>query len=139
MRRRHRAARRSETVLTAAASILAPSRQLRLNNYPWQQEAWQFYREGVGAFKYAMLWHAQTMSRVRLTAAVSIPGGEEPEPITDGPATEMMAEFFNGPPGQSQFMYDMDIQLEVPGEGYVIAQPEPDGGDPNAKRWAVRS
>lgn len=137
---RARAARRQRgDALVAAASILAPSRQLRLNNYPWQTEAWNFYRDGVGAFKYGMLWHAQTMSRVRLTAAVSIPGGEEPEPITDGPAAELMAEFFGGPAGQSQYMYDMDVQLEVPGEGYVVAQPEPDGGDPDAKRWAVRS
>lgn len=139
IRRRHRVARSDAPALTAAASILMPSRMLRLNNYPWQSEAWNFYREGVGAFKYGMLWHAQTMSRVRLTAAVAVPGGEEPQPVTDGPAAELIAQFFGGPAGQSQYMYDMDIQLEVPGEGYVVAQPDGESGDPNAKRWAVRS
>ena len=112
-----RSVTRHRDVLTAAASIVRPSRQLRLSKYPWQTDLWNYYREGVGAFKFGMLWHTQTMSRVRLTAAISRAGGEEPEPISDGPAAEAMAEFYGGPSGQSQYMAAMDLQLQIPGEG----------------------
>lgn len=125
--------------LIAAASIVMPSRGLRLNKYPWQEEAWNFFREGVGAFKYAMLWHGQTMSRVRLTAAVMEPGGEEPSPITDPnhPASQLIRQFFGGVPGQSQYMFGMDIQLQVPGEGYVVGEYDMD--DPDIIHWCVKS
>lgn len=123
--------------LTAAAAIVQPSRFMRLNKYPWQTELWNFYRDGVGAFKYAMLWHSQTMSRVRLTAAISEPGGDEPTPVTDGPAAQAMAEFYGGPSGQSQYMGAMDLQLQVPGEGWVVGEEDPD--DPSQKVWCVKS
>lgn len=129
--------RRERSALTAAATILTPSRALRLNKYPWQTQLWNYYRDGIGAFKYAMLWHSQTMSRVRLTAARSIPGGDEPEPITDGPAAQAMAEFYGGPSGQSQYMGAMDLQLQIPGEGYVVGREDPD--EPGQRIWCVKS
>lgn len=112
--------RRVDDVILASAQIVMPSRNLRLVKYPWQTELWNYYREGIGAFKYAMLWHTQTMSRVRLVAALQKPTGEPPEPVTDGPAAEAMLEFYGGPSGQSQYMAMMDLQLQVPGEGYVV-------------------
>ena len=123
--------------LTAAAQILAPSRQLRLQNYEWQREAWNFYRT-LGAFKYSMLWFSQTMSRVRLTAAIVEPGGSEPTPLTDGPAAELMRQFFGGPSGQSQYMRSMATQLNVPGEGYVVAEDDVNDED-GGRSWSVKS
>lgn len=120
----------------ASAQIVAPSRSLRLHNYEWQRELWNFYRSGVGAFKFAMLWHSQVMSRVRLTAAVLEPGGAEPSPVTDGPGAEIAAQFFGGTVGQSQYMREMDLQLQVPGEGWVIAYDDDDTGE---REWCVRS
>src|SRR5262245_55656080 len=112
-----RVVRRSDErqTLTAAAAIVRPSRGLRLTKWPWQTELSNYYREGNGAFKYGMLWHSQTMSRVRLSAAISRPGGEEPELVTDGPAAQAMLEFYGGPSGQSQYMAAMDLQLQIPG------------------------
>jgi hypothetical protein len=114
-----------------------PSRALRLNKYPWQSTLWNYYRDGIGAFKYAMLWHSQTMSRVRLTAAISEPGGDEPTPITEGPAVDAMLDFYGGPSGQSQYMGQMDLQLQIPGEGYVVGEEDPD--DSSKKIWCVKS
>ncbi len=114
-----------------------PSRQLRLQNYEWQREAWAFYKT-LGAFKYSMLWFTQTMSRVRLTAAIVEPGGSEPTPLTDGPAAQLMREFYGGPAGQSQYLRSMSTQLNVPGEGYVIAMDDPEDED-GGHKWCVKS
>ncbi len=112
--------------MTAAASIVVPSPMLRSRNFEWQQEAWRFYK-ALGAFKYAMLWFSQTMSRVRLTAALTPKTqGEPPEIVDSGAAYDLVREFFNGTAGQSQFMKDIAIQLNVPGEGYVAMYDEPD-------------
>lgn len=125
------------SALRASASILVPSNALRVNKYPWQTELWNFYRDGNGVFKYAMGWHSQTMSRVRLTAAISEPGGDEPTPITDGPAADCVAQFYGGPSGQSQYMNAMDLQLQIPGEGYVVGEPDKDNAGEYV--WCVKS
>ncbi len=109
---------------------------LRLQNYEWQRELWSFYRS-LDAFRYAMLWYSQTMSKVRITAAIARRGGDEPEPVTDGPAAEAVAQFFGGAVGQAQYMRQMAIQMSVPGEGYVFAVPDPD--DPGGQCWHVKS
>jgi hypothetical protein len=109
---------------------------VRLTNQEWQREGWEFYHN-LGTFRYAILWHSQTMSRVRLTAAVEASGGDEPEPVIDGPAAELMANFFGGTAGQSAYMRKMDVMLQVPGEGYVIGEPDID--DPSTYYWCVKS
>jgi hypothetical protein len=134
---KHRSTRPAEEAIVAAAAILTPSRALRLTKYPWQNQLWNYYRDGIGAFKYGMLWHSQTMSRVRLTAAKTMPGGDEPEPLTDGPAAEAVEQFYGGSSGQSQYMASIDLQLQIPGEGYVVGEEDPDR--PGEKLWCVKS
>lgn len=139
-RRRGDVRRRTNGVpsaLTAAAAILRPSRNLRLQNYDWQSELWDFYRTG-GAFKFAMLWGSQAMSRVRLTAAIVEPGGEEPTPLTTGPAADLVRQFYGGPSGQSQYLKSIYVQLAVPGEGYVVAEQDDDDEDGHLS-WCVKS
>lgn len=120
--------------VVASAEIIVPSRLTVIQRYPWQQELWNFYREENGAFKYAMNWHTQTMSRVRLIAALQRTNGEPPEPVTDGPASEALRAFYGGPAGQSQYMAAMDLQLQVPGEGFVVGRDTDQGYD-----WCVHS
>lgn len=123
--------------VTAAAQIVRPHRNLRMTNYEWQNEAWEFYRN-LGTLKFAISWFAQTMSRVRLTAAIVEPGGEEPTPIGDGPAAELLRTFYGGPSGQTQYMKSISVQLSVPGEGYVVAEDDPDDEDGKTS-WCVKS
>ena len=129
-----RPTRRAREALTASSAIMAPNRNLRLMNYGWQREAWNFYRT-LEAFKYGVMWRAQMMSRVRLTAAISEPGGDEPSPVTEGPAADLVREFFGGPTGQSQYLRSMSTQLDVPGEGWVIAEDDEFGN----RKWCVKS
>lgn len=131
--RRHRPNVARRRGLTAAAQIVEPDRNLRLNNLAWQREAWEFHKN-LGSFRYAILWHSQTISRVRLTAALESPAGDEPERITDGPAAELMTEFFGGTAGQSSYMKKIDVMLQVPGEGYVLGERD---GDEYV--WCVKS
>jgi hypothetical protein len=128
---------RNPEALTAAAAIVRPSRNLRMTNYEWQSEAWNFYKN-LGTLKFAISWFSQTMSRVRLTAAIIEPGGEEPTPIDSGPAADLMRAFFGGPSGQTQYMRSISVQLEVPGEGYVVAEDDPEDEDGNTV-WCVKS
>ena len=107
---------------------------LRLVDFEWQRELWEFY-ESLEELRFAMLWHSQTMSRVRLTVARITPDGEEPELVTDGPAVELMRDFFGGTAGQSDYLKEMDVQLGVPGEGFVVAHDDADGD----RHWAVKS
>jgi hypothetical protein len=139
LRRRLATPARPEAVaqhgLTAAAAIVTPSRRLVLNRYEWQKEVWDFYHN-LGTFKYAMMWHSQTMSRVRLTAAKLAPGGGEPEPLDSGPAADLMERFFGGTTGQSQYMRLIDIQMQCPGEGYVVCEID---SSTNEECWHVVS
>ena len=88
---------------------------------PWQQEAWNF-RRTLGEFNQAIDWQSRAMSRVRLGAAEVVPGGDEPEMLTEGAAAELMEMFCGGPPGHSAFLKAMTPQILVPGEGWLIAE-----------------
>ncbi len=124
-----------QRALTASAQILTPSRNLRLHNYPWQDTLWDYYRDGVGAFKFGIRWHSQMMSRVKLVAALQKPTGEDPEPITDGPVSDAMLAFFNGISGQSEYMGEIDTQMQIAGEGYVVGKLVA----PGFYEWSVKS
>jgi hypothetical protein len=125
---------KSDAPLVASAAILNPTSRLRVFNHEWQRDVWDFY-ESLGTFKYAMLWHSQTMSRVRITAGLLRPGAPIPEPVTEGTAAELMADFFGGTQGQSEYMRSMDIQLQCPGEGYVVVRPD----RTQRNEWCVKS
>lgn len=134
-RRRSVTSRHSRTdAIVASAAILRPHSNLRIQNLEWQRELWDFY-ETMDEFRFAMLWRSQTMSRVRLAAAVIPPGGEEPEIIDSGPAADLMRDFFGGTTGQSRYLGEIDTQLGVPGEGYVVAYDDENGD----RHWAVKS
>lgn len=113
--------------LTAAAEILTgqriddPQRQKR----SWQEEAWAFYDES-GPLRYGTTWVANMISKARLQAARLPPGGDEPEPIEDGPAAEAVEALAGGIGGQTQMLRSMAVQLTVPGLGYLVGTNEGD-------------
>lgn len=87
----------------------------------WQDEAWDFYH-GLGEFNYGVEWFSEALSRVRLNAAVVTSGGDEPMPLTEGPAAEIMSQLAGGPAGQSQLLRSLGVQLSVPGDGYIVGR-----------------
>jgi hypothetical protein len=107
-------------------------------NRPWQEEAWGF-RDSLGEFNQAVDWQSRAMSRVRLTAAEMVPGGDEPEPLTDGPAAQLMQDFCGGAPGHSAFLKAITPQLLVPGEGWLIAERDDPRLPLSTAEWGVYS
>jgi hypothetical protein len=86
--------------------------------------------------RFAELWLANSLSRVRLVAArrPAEPGGN-PEPVTDGPAAELVARLAGGVGGQAALNRAFATQLLTPGIGFLVGEPGPQGTD----RWGVYS
>jgi hypothetical protein len=123
-----------ERALTAAAApVASPQSTLLRNTDAWQDEVWRYY-DTLGEFNYAVTWKSNLLSRVRLFAAELVPGQDEPVRLEDGRAVEIMNTLGGGVSGQTQLMASMEVQLEVPGEGYLVGETV-DG----AEKWSVRS
>ncbi len=104
----------------------------------WQREAWGF-RRSLGEYNQAMDWMARAMSRIRLTAAEVVPGGDEPMVVEDGPAAQLMQDFCGGGPGHSAFLKAITPQLLIPGEGWLIAERDDPRIPLAAADWGVFS
>ena len=123
-------------VALSAAANPVPSPRSSLLRRPdtWQQEAWGHY-DSQGEYRFAVDWKAAMLSRVRLYAARLVPGQDEPERIEDDdhPAVRAMA-LVGGVAGQAGLIGSLSVQLDVPGEGYLIAE-----NRSGAEAWSVRS
>lgn len=118
----------------AAVPVTGPSTSLLSTPGTWQNEAWGYF-DNLGEFNYAVNWKANMLSRVRLFAAEIVPDQDEPVRLESGPAVDLMNKLTpHGALGQSQLMSSLSVQLDVPGEGYLIG--ETVGG---IERWSVRS
>lgn len=128
--------------LTASARVIQAtqgSSQDRLFHYDsWQAEAWGF-RDSLGEFQYAVTWLANALSRVRLTAAELVPGGDEPEPLDEGAAAQLVKQFGGGVAGHAAIMKSLATQVSVPGEGWVVAQREDPRIPLDQADWSVKS
>ncbi len=100
----------------------------------------------IGELAYGVGWLANALSRVRLLAAEVVDGGDEPTPIGEGPAAELIARLAGGTGGQSALVQAMTTHLCVPGEFWLLGE----AGDPlagpagtamfsGAEAWTVRS
>lgn len=120
--------------LTAAAMIIKAARERIVpSNDSWQRELWDYYDE-LGEFRYAVTWKSQMISRVRLRAARIVPGRDEPEILDSGRVVELVAELNGGIGGQSELLESIAVQLDVPGEGYLVGETIK-----NKNIWQVRS
>lgn len=134
-------ARLRPPTLTAAASSFTPQmwREGGIFRYQtWQAEAWGF-RRTLGEYNQAIDWMSRAMSRIRLTAAEIVPGGDEPQPLEDGPAAQLVEDFCGGGPGHSAFLKAITPQLLVPGEGWLIAERDRPDVPLAAADWGVYS
>lgn len=133
--------RRTVDPLVAAAQVIG-SAQLSdrkiFQNESWQSEAWGFF-DSLGEFNFGVMWLGQALSRVRLTAAEQVPGGDEPEPLTEGPAADIVEQLGGGIGGRAAIMESLGVQVSVPGEGWVVAEREKTSTPLNLATWTVRS
>lgn len=130
------------STLVAAAEILPGERSddPRTIKRTWQDEAWAFYDES-GPLRYATSWLANLISKARLQAARLPEGGDEPEPLTSGPAAEVVSTLAGGADGQSQMLRSCAIELTVPGLCYLVGvtnEGESDG-DGGILTWRIYS
>lgn len=123
-----------DLALTAAATtVRSPQSSFLPSVESWQREVWGYY-DSLGEFQYAVDWKSRMMSRVRLFAARIDPDQDEPVRIEDDSLAVQLVASLGGALGQSTLLDDLNTQLDVPGEGYVIA--ETVGG---REVWSVRS
>lgn len=126
--------------VVASATVLKPQKSLSPQYESWQEQLWEYF-DLIGEFEAAVGWKANSLSRVRLLAAELSNSGEEPEPLTEGPAAEIMERFAGGTGGQAQLMREMVTHLSVPGEGWMVGE----AGDPRQgavegeEHWFVAS
>jgi hypothetical protein len=108
--------------LTAAAQLTSSvDIQRPLQYESWQDEVWSFY-ENLGEFNYGVEWFGEALSRVRLTAAMITPGGDEPEIIDSGPVADLITNLVGGTDGQAQMLRSLGVQLSVPGDAYFVGR-----------------
>lgn len=134
--------------LTAAVQPLTgrrinrgPKQASTATSQPWQAEAWQMY-DAVGELRFGVSWLASAVSRCRLIAARQVPGEDEPEPVTDGPVADLLADFAGGRAGQAQLLRRATQQLVVAGDTYVVGRTLPGEMGPDgepAEEWRAYS
>ena len=95
------------------------------------EEAWKFY-DTLGELSFGVTWFANTLSRIRLTAARKTPGGEEPAIVRDGLANDLVGEIADGIGGQSRLLWGFGNFLPMTGEGYLVGET-----DESATSWRV--
>jgi hypothetical protein len=127
--------------LTAAAKILDPNSvgatKYDIQYESWQDEAWSFYF-AEGEFWYGVSWLAQALSRVKLVAAVEVPGGDEPEPVDDGAIADVIGQLGGGPGGQAALMKSFGLHLQVPGKVWLIGE-DLEIGTQHVRKWCTKS
>lgn len=139
-RRTHTPRHRPDPLVAAAKSFAAAQTvNTQIFQYQqWQQEGWGYFRS-VGELWYGLDWQANAISRVRLVAAEMVPSGDEPEPLEEGPAAELMQQFCGGTAGQAAFLKAISFQLGVPGEGWLVAERDSPDIPLTAAQWCVYS
>lgn len=120
-------------VTAAAVPPKSPAAQFLRHTDKWQNEVWAYY-DNLGEFNFGVGWQASMLSRVRLRAARLQPDVDEPDIVSEGPAAQMMMTFGGGVTGQAQLMKRLTVQLQVPGECYLIGETKG-----KTEHWMVRS
>lgn len=110
------------TALVGSAQILKATRLQAPKNVPWQTEAWDFWRT-MPEPSFAATWLGHGFSRCRLyIARRPRQPGDDPEPITSGPAVDLLAQLGGGILGQQQLLHSFGVHMSVPGVGYLTGR-----------------
>ncbi|MFG1660692.1 hypothetical protein ACGFIY_29560 [Micromonospora chersina] len=127
-------------VASAAKMRYDSSGSLRkVTKQEWQDEAWRHY-EQCGELAYLVDLIAKAMGRARLYITQVDEQGRPVETPDQAPAG-VNETFLGGPGQQAELLHDAGIQLGVPGECYLIGEPEKDeaGNATDRERWFIAS
>lgn len=132
----------SDSGITASAQLVDDlSRSFIIQRTSVQAEAWNYYKN-MGELHFAIHdWYGNSMSRVRIRAAIAYPG-QDPQIIINNKdadteavaVSNLVEELGGGIGGQAALMRKLAVQLAVPGESYLVGE-EVDG----QRVWSVRS
>jgi hypothetical protein len=130
-----------EQSLTASAEILTVdnTRSLVIPPLEWQRECWAFYHT-LGELRFAIgTWLANAASKVRLIAAVKRVGEDTPSPVVDGPVAQIVASLGGGIDGQAAILKRQMVQLNIPGDSYLVGEDPSGMGDLEQMQWTCYS
>lgn len=148
------AVRRPVTAAAHRVKILERSTKLP-KPVEWQKRAWVVFDE-VGQIKYAVRYRANVISRVRMFAGIRLQPDENPIPIGEAyalmqkgelpvvpeltaqavlDADDLVNRIQSDTGGQAEIMRSLSVNLDVPGECYLIGRPSVTS--PYGEDWEV--
>lgn len=122
----------NSVVASAATLTKRPTMRPKNIGQEWQAQAW-YYFDTVGELRFGVGWVGNALSRCTLGVVEDQPDGE-PLTLDDGPAIETLDQLYGGEAGQSQMLAAFGLHLSVPGECYLIGEPDDEGG---GDRWMI--
>lgn len=132
---------RATAVVASAAKLRydASGTLRRVSRQEWQAEAWRHYEE-CGELAYIVDLIAKAMSRSRLYITQLDDASTPVESVNAAP-DGINDTFLGGPARQKELLYEFGVQLGVPGECYLIGEPDRNGsGEPGDREtWLVAS
>jgi hypothetical protein len=110
-------------VAAAAAMQLDEGATLRrrVGDEEWQREAWRHY-DINGEVRFAANRHAGALSQCRLFVAELDDNGNPGDEAEDPDVKALGETIFGGPAKKAEFLRQIDVQLYVGGESYVVAE-----------------
>ncbi|MFI5495585.1 hypothetical protein [Actinoplanes sp. NPDC051859] len=112
----------------------------RIGRQEWQDEAWRHYEE-CGELAYIVDLIAKAMSRSRLYITRLDEHGDPIESADSAAPGDINDTFLGGPARQPELLHQVGVQLGVPGECYLIGEPERDstGRAGEREQWLIAS
>lgn len=91
----------------------------------WQALLWSWF-DVVGELSFGAAWQANALSRITLHAAKRGAPGTPPTRIDDesNVAVGIMRQFAGGPAGQSEMLRQQGFHLAIPGDTYLVTEPD---------------
>ncbi|QDH93255.1 portal protein [Microbacterium phage Cressida] len=109
----------------------------RGNTDSWQEDAWEMY-DLVGEMRFLVNVLASQASKARFyVGTLADDPTDPPVPVTDARLTAALEAIGDGPTGLSQITKRLYINLEVPGDGWLVGIPAPLMPDARRERKAA--
>jgi len=93
----------------------------KVGDEEWQREAWRHY-DINGELRFAANRHAGALSQCRLYVAELDEQGAPGKETTDPKVKALSEGIFGGPAEKAEYLRQIDVQLYVGGESYIVAE-----------------